>query len=104
MEGMDIQQFDDAVLIKAKVVPGSSRTSVVGVLNGMLKIKVSAAPEKGKANQSLVKFLAKELGVKTKCVTIVSGLTNPIKQIRIESISAERLAETFNINIKSGRK
>jgi uncharacterized protein (TIGR00251 family) len=104
MEGLDIQQIDDVVLLKAKVVPGSSKTSVAGVLDGMLKVKISAAPEKGKANQSLVKYLAKQLNVKNKNVTIVSGLTNPIKQIRIENISPEKLEDAFGINVKGGGK
>ena len=104
MEGLDIQQIDDVVLLKAKVIPGSSRTSVTGVFDGMLKVKISAAPEKGKANQSLIKYLAKKLGVKTKYISIVSGQTNPIKQIRIENTSPEKLADAFGINVKGGGK
>ncbi|HEC02146.1 MAG TPA: DUF167 domain-containing protein, partial [Phycisphaerales bacterium] len=64
-----IEQLDGATVFAAKVVPGSSgNTRISGVLDGMLKIKVSAPPEKGKANQSLLKFLARVLDVKKNAI------------------------------------
>ena len=82
----------------AKIVPGGSRTGLCGLLNGMLKIKISAAPEKGKANQELVGFLAKKLGVKKKAVSIISGQTKPVKQVQVLGISTETLLKKLNLN------
>ena len=62
-----IQEVNGSVVFKVKAVPGSSRTAVGGLLDGMLKVKIAAPPEKGKANQCLIEFLAKKLGVKKKC-------------------------------------
>jgi len=53
------------------------------MLDDMIKIKVAAPPEKGKANQSLIDFLAKKLGTKKKDIEIISGKTNPVKVLRI---------------------
>jgi uncharacterized protein (TIGR00251 family) len=64
----------------------------------MLKIKISAPPEKGKANQCLIEFLAKQLGVKKNAVSIISGQTNPIKQVQVLGISADTLIEKLNLN------
>jgi len=93
-----IQESSDGVLFTAKVVPGSSRTTVAGVLEDMVKIRVAAAPEKGKANQCLVTFLAKQLGVRKGDVEIVSGQTRPVKQVRVTGISGAKLMEKLGLN------
>ncbi|MBW8015634.1 MAG: YggU family protein [Planctomycetes bacterium] len=78
-----LNQTEQGVEIRVKVVPGSSRTRIAGTLGEMLKIKVAAPPEKGKANQSLIAFLAKLLSVKKNDIEIISGKTNPVKVLRI---------------------
>ncbi|MGA2071371.1 MAG: DUF167 domain-containing protein [Sedimentisphaerales bacterium] len=96
MEELILQQKDNTVTFTVKVVPRSSKTAVAGVLGGMLKIKLAAAPEKGKANESLVEFLADTLGVKKNAITITSGLTSPVKTIQIAGISTEYLLDKLN--------
>lgn len=85
------------MVFTAKVVPGSSRTAVCGLLGEMLKIKIAAPPEKGKANQSLIEFLAKQLGVKKNAISIIAGQTNPIKQVQVLGVSANSLVERLKI-------
>jgi uncharacterized protein (TIGR00251 family) len=92
-----IQESVDGVVFTAKVVPGSSRTMVAGVLEKMIKIRVAAAPEKGKANQCLVEFLARQLGVRKNAVEIISGPTSPLKQVRVGGISATELLERLGL-------
>ena len=91
MEELKIQQAGNGVVFSVKVVPRSSKTAIAGVLGGMLKVKLAAAPEKGKANESLVGFLADTLGVKKNAVKITSGLTSPVKTIQITGVSVEFL-------------
>jgi uncharacterized protein (TIGR00251 family) len=74
-----------------KVVPGSSRTQLAGVIGQMVKIKIAAAPEKGKANDCLTAFLAEKLGVRKNAVCIASGQTSPVKQICVEGLSSNRI-------------
>ncbi len=97
MSCFEITQCDGGVTFGVKVVPGSSRTSIAGTLDGALKVKVSAAPEKGKANQSLIAFLAKTLGVNKKAIRIESGQTNPHKKICITGVSADIILEKLEI-------
>lgn len=97
MEQLRTQQADNVVIFSVKVVPRSSKTAIAGVLGGMLKIKLSAAPEKGKANQSLVGFLADTLGVRKNAVKITSGLTSPVKTIKIAGISAKFLLDKIKL-------
>ena len=89
MEQLKIQQAGNAVVFSVKVVPRSSKTALAGILGGMLKVKLAAAPEKGKANQSLIEFLADTICVKKNTVKITAGLTSPIKTIEITGISAK---------------
>jgi hypothetical protein len=91
MEELKIQQKGNAVAFSVKVVPRSSKTAIAGVLGGMLKIKLAAAPEKGKANESLIDFLADTIGVKKNAIKITSGHTSPVKSIEITGLSAEFL-------------
>jgi len=93
MSSLSIQQVPGAILFTVKVVPGSSKTAVAGLLGSMLKVKVSAPPEKGKANESLTEFLAKRLGVKPRNIQIIAGTSNPVKQIRVEGITPDRLTQ-----------
>jgi uncharacterized protein YggU (UPF0235/DUF167 family) len=92
-EGIKVICRPNATVFYVKVIAGSSRTALAGVQNGMLKIKLSAAPEKGKANQALVDFLADKLGIKKKFIRITAGLTSKVKQITAEQITPEALIE-----------
>jgi len=99
MSNPAIQEIDGGVVFTAKIVPGSSGpTRFCGLLDGMVKVKVSAAPERGKANKCLLKFLAKQLNVKQNAVSIISGQTSPVKHVEISGISADTLMEKLGMN------
>lgn len=78
------------ITINVKVVPGSSRDAVVGLLDDSLKVKVVAPPEGGKANKSLAKLLAKWLEIKPDQVIIKSGHQSRKKIVEIHSCSFEQ--------------
>ena len=88
---LKIEKIEGGVVLTIKVVPGSSRTCIAGNLGGMLKIKIAAPAEKGKANKSLIDFLAETLGVRKNDVRILSGQTNPVKRIKFLGVTAEQL-------------
>ena len=98
MSNLAIQKTNSGVIFVAKIVPGSSRTAICGLLNGMLKIKVAAAPEKGKANQCLLGFLATQLGIKKNAIRIIAGKNNPVKRLEVEGISPQALMEKLGLN------
>ncbi|HUW18490.1 MAG TPA: DUF167 domain-containing protein [Sedimentisphaerales bacterium] len=97
MANLTIREVDGGVVFEAKVVPGGSQTCVCGLLGEMLKIKVSAAPEKGKANKCLVEFLARKLAVKKNAISIISGQTNPVKSVQVLGISGQMLLERLKL-------
>lgn len=70
--------------IDVKVVPRASRGEVAGNMSdGTLKVKVTAVPEKGKANEELRELLARHFGVALREVEIVAGATSTRKRVRI---------------------
>jgi uncharacterized protein len=72
------------VRFKVKIVPGSAKNSLAGMLGeDTLKIKIAAAPEKGKANEELAGFLAEVFSVRTARIKIIAGHTSPRKIIEI---------------------
>jgi uncharacterized protein (TIGR00251 family) len=74
------------VRLKVKVTPKSGRSEIAGFLaDGTLKVKLLAAPERGKANEELRTLLAKHLGVRRRQVEILTGATSPLKQVRVSA-------------------
>ena len=78
-------------LLKVKVVPGSSRTRIDGWLGDSLKIRVTAQPEKGRANAALATVIAGAAGVAPSDVEIVSGHASRRKRVRIDGLTAAEL-------------
>jgi len=70
--------------LAVKVVPGSAKTEFREMMaDDVYKIAVAAAPEKGKANTELIKFLAKELQVSKDRFKIIAGAGDKTKLIKI---------------------
>lgn len=84
---------DRGVSLRVKVVPGASRSKVVGMLGDRLKLSVSAPPEAGKANKAVCKLLAGVLGVSPRDVAVVAGHTQPTKTIMVTGIGVEQASQ-----------
>ena len=80
-----------------RVRPGARRSAVKGVKDGKLVIDVAAQPEKGKANKELVRFLAKQLGVRKNQVVIVSGETAREKRVVFDGVDEDVLTTIFGL-------
>ena len=72
-------------MLRVKVIPKSSRDEIVETLDdGTWKVKVTAAPERGKANAAVCELLARHFDVPKSRVTVVSGHTSHLKQVHID--------------------
>jgi uncharacterized protein (TIGR00251 family) len=72
------------IFLKVKVLPGAGHNALLGVMpDKTLKIAIAAAPDKGKANQELIKFLAVNLAVRRYQVKIISGVGDRVKLIKV---------------------
>lgn len=75
------------VRLSVKVVPGSSRSIVAGWLGDALKVRVTAAPEHGKANAAVETTIAAALGILPGAVRVLSGYGSPRKIVEIDGLS-----------------
>ncbi len=73
--------------IVVRVYPNAARNEVVGLINEVLQVKVSAPPVKGKANIELIAFLSGAIGVSKSRVGIIKGHTARNKVITIHGLS-----------------
>ena len=70
-----------------KVVPGSSRSVIAGWLGDTLRVRVTAPPERGKANAAVESLLAEVLGLSSGGARVVSGGSSPRKIVEIVGLS-----------------
>ena len=85
------------VEIALHIQPRASRTELIGAHGGALKIRLAAPPVDGEANDELVRFLAKTLGVSKSAVTIVRGATGRRKVVRVVGIDAAMAAQRLKV-------
>ena len=97
VEKIDIQPAPEGAVIAVKAVPGASRDKIVGVLGDALKVAVSAAPEKGKANSAIAAALAKALNVPARAVSLVQGLTNPRKHFLVAGLNVPAVRDRLAV-------
>lgn len=73
-----------------RVTPRASRNEIVEILNdGTVKIRLTAPPVEGKANQALVEFLAEVLGLPANRIEVVAGATGRDKLVSILDLDAD---------------
>jgi len=81
------------IIVKVKIVPGSSKNKIIGVYNKALKITITAPPVDGKANKKCIAYLAKYFDVAKSKIEIISGKTRKNKLIRIYDIGQEEILD-----------
>ena len=86
---MNLSTDGDGVLLDVKVVPGSSGTRYLGPWGRCARFAVAAAPEKGRANEALCRFIAETLGVRRQAVSVVAGPSRAVKTVRITGVTPE---------------
>lgn len=93
-----IKGIQVALLIDITVYPASGSLKIVLDCQGRLKCYLKAAPENGRANAELVKFLSKALGYTQDDVEIVSGHISRRKRLKIhKQLSYDQFKELLGL-------
>jgi uncharacterized protein (TIGR00251 family) len=90
---LNISETTDGLILEIKVQPRSAKNEIAGEQAGALKIKLTAAPVDGEANQALIKFLSDVFKVPKKNIMLLKGETSRHKLIEIKGISKELMLQ-----------
>jgi len=93
MSELKITEVEGGVTFAVRVVPRASRDQIAGVHGDALKVRLTAPPVEGRANEALVAFLAKRLGVRKSQVEIVTGATSRRKMIHVIGLVTQEVEE-----------
>lgn len=91
MGPLRVTRHEDQLLLDVHVVPKASRSAVIGVYAGRLKIALAAPPVDGAANAALLRFLADALGIAKRQVTLLRGEHSRQKTVAISGVSLEQV-------------
>ncbi len=83
--------------ISLRVHPGAVQSEIVGFTDGVLEVRVSAPPVKGKANKELIDILSRALSVSRGDITIVRGHTSRSKVVAIDGLRQEDIIKHLSL-------
>ena len=89
MKSLIVQDSKDGVILAVHVQPKASTTECVGIHGDAIKIRVTAPPADGAANDELIRFLALQLSIPSTSVRIHSGAGGRHKRIFIKGVTAQ---------------
>ena len=93
-----IQQSADGVLLRLSVQPRASRTEVVGPHGDAIRIRLSAPPVNGAANEALLRFLAAKLSVSRSAVRLTAGETSRSKVVSVSGIDLQQVIDRLDLS------
>ena len=76
-------RVSDGIIIEVRVIPRSSKKEISGVLDNVVKVKLTAPPVDGAANEQLIEVLSKRFGVKKSGIIILKGESSKRKTVKI---------------------
>lgn len=87
-----LRETETGVIFRIRVVPRASRSEMAGIQGDALKLRITAPPVEGKANEACIALLAELLGMKRTQVTIISGHASRTKTIAVDGVKAKEIA------------
>lgn len=77
------------LVLQVLVCPRGSKEQILGIMDGRLKVRLTAPPVEGAANAALTAFLAKTLGLPKRAVTLLAGQSGRRKSLLLTEIGKE---------------
>jgi uncharacterized protein len=75
--------------LRLRVIPGAGKAGVVGRYGEAWKLRVTAAPEQGKANSAVLELLADTLAVPAASLRLVAGHVSRDKTVEVSGLAAD---------------
>lgn len=90
---LKITEVRSGVTFPVQVVPRAGKNEIAGIHGDALKVRLTAPPVEGRANEALIAFLAQRLGVRKSQVEIVAGATSRRKMVRVTGLSPQEVEQ-----------
>lgn len=91
----------DQFILEVKVAPKAKQDAVVGFEGEALKVRVTEAPDKGKANEAVIALLAETLSLPKRDIVLVSGDKSRRKRFLLP-VSARAILDSYTVKNPSG--
>jgi uncharacterized protein len=100
---INLKESKKGLIFDIQVIPHASRAEIVCIQDGVLKIKVTAPPVEGAANEACIKLLAGELGLKKSQMGISSGAKSRRKTVMVKNINKLELEVKISCFLKANK-
>ncbi len=84
---LPFSRVGDGIIIQVKVIPMSSKNEVIGIDGNIIKVKLTAPPVEGAANEQLIEFMSEILGVKKSSIQMIRGFSGRNKILKIRGVN-----------------
>ncbi len=84
------------------VQPRASRAEITGLHGDALRVRLTAPPVEGRANEALIALLAGHLGAPKSRLAIVGGATARLKSVEVEGMSPQEVERRFQDVVSRG--
>lgn len=91
-----LEQHAEGVVLSVRAHPGARRNELRVSEDGILRVSVTQAPEKGKANKAIIELLSRELGLKKSQIELITGETAQQKRFLMRGVSVEEVARRLS--------
>ena len=95
-----VNESKNGLTFDIQVTPRASRAEIAGVQDEALKVKVTALPVEGAANEACIKLLAKELGLKKSQLEIFAGGKSRRKTVVVKDMAKTELEQKIESVLK----
>jgi uncharacterized protein (TIGR00251 family) len=93
---LSLEQTSLGVVLPIRAHAGARRNAILGEREGALRIAVTTAPEKGKANQAIIALLSKSLGISKSAIELISGETSPKKRVLVTDMDMDQCRQVLD--------
>jgi uncharacterized protein len=93
VSGFDVHRRGDAVRFSVRLQPRASKSEIAGLQGVSLKVRVTAPPVDGLANEALIDSLSAALKIPRRNVCIVSGFTSRTKVVEVREVDLEKILQ-----------
>src|SRR5436305_7873718 len=90
--------------LRVRVSPGAGRTALVGRQGDAWKVRVTEAPERGRANEAVLRLLAEALTLPRNALTLVSGHGTREKIVELTGIGPGLIERRLSSAVAEGRE